>query len=335
MKVYRLETIDPQILADLLQQLGDLEPGTVLKVDKKKKSIIAWATLSDHLTISTLVERLDQSARSFEVIPLRRLDAEYVAGTISGLMGITNEEETKNPRSRYDYFYGFGMQQQQDEPKERGFRVEADLENNRLLVYANPVEMEEIRHLLQKLGELPDPQAVDDGVRVFELSPDDAPEDIQRRLKKLWRRDNALEFDEPQYKKKSGSNKASGSDSPADTSTAPSDSGPENDAKKAPETPGDATTSAEPETFDQLFAAATQRSVNELREKSEDVIAVADDQSENSHVPSEGTDESEPFEKQSAVQNQPAPVRLAITNDGSLIATSDDPEALAELEDIL
>lgn len=41
MKVYRLESIDPQTLADLLQQLGDLDPGTVLKVDKKKRSIIA------------------------------------------------------------------------------------------------------------------------------------------------------------------------------------------------------------------------------------------------------------------------------------------------------
>lgn len=42
MKVYRLETVDPQSLVDLLQELGDMDPGTVLKVDEDKKSILAW-----------------------------------------------------------------------------------------------------------------------------------------------------------------------------------------------------------------------------------------------------------------------------------------------------
>ena len=42
MKVYRLETVNPQSLVDLLQELGDMDPGTVLKVDEDKKSILAW-----------------------------------------------------------------------------------------------------------------------------------------------------------------------------------------------------------------------------------------------------------------------------------------------------
>ncbi|MFO1002579.1 MAG: secretin N-terminal domain-containing protein [Planctomycetaceae bacterium] len=196
MKIYRLESIDPQTLADLLQQLGDLDPATVLKVDKQKRSIIAWATLADHLTITSLVEKLDQSSRKIEVIPLRRLDAEYVAGTIRLLMG-KEEEKEENPMSRRYGFFDFGMMNNQDSVKEPSFKVEADTENNRLLVNANNIEMDEIQDLLIKLGELPDPNAANDGVRVFDLNPDEDLNEFRERLQRYWRRGNNLEFDLP------------------------------------------------------------------------------------------------------------------------------------------
>ena len=196
MKIYRLESIDPQTLADLLQQLGDLDPATVLKVDKQKRSIIAWATLADHLTISSLVEKLDQSSRKIEVIPLRRLDAEYVAGTIRLLMG-KEEEKAENPMSRRYGFFDFGAMNNQETANEPSFKVEADTENNRLLVNANNIEMDEIQDLLIKLGELPDPNAANDGVRVFDLNPDEDLNDFRERLQRYWRRGNAIEFDLP------------------------------------------------------------------------------------------------------------------------------------------
>ena len=195
MKIYRLESVDPQTLVDLLQQLGDLDPGTVLKVDKSKQAIMAWATLSDHLTITTLVEKMDQSSRQFEVITLKRLDAEYVAGTIRMLFDAEPKEESANNNRR---FYGyFDFNQQQDQKQEKVFRIEADIENNRLLVNANAIEMEEIRTLLIKLGELPDPNSSDDGVRVFEINSDEDLKDLQQRLQRYWQRGNPLEFDLP------------------------------------------------------------------------------------------------------------------------------------------
>lgn len=196
MKIYRLESVDPQTLTDLLQQLGDLDPGTVLKVDKGKKSIMAWATLADHLTITTLVEKLDQSSRQFEVITLKRLDAEYVAGTIRMLMDAEPKEENQNSNRRFYGYFDFNQNQQQ-ESKERSFHIEADIENNRLLVNANTIEMDEIRTLLIKLGELPDPNAADDGVRVFEINADEDLHELQQRLQQYWRRGNPLEFDLP------------------------------------------------------------------------------------------------------------------------------------------
>ena len=195
MKIYRLESVDPQTLVDLLQQLGDLDPGTVLKVDKSKKSIMAWATLADHLTITTLVEKLDQSSRQFEVITLKRLDAEYVAGTIRMLLDAEPKEEENNMRPRYFGF--FDPNQGQEKQKERSFRIEADIENNRLLVNANTLEMDEIRQLLIKLGELPDPNAADDGIRVFEINADENLHELQQRLEQYWRRGNRLEFNLP------------------------------------------------------------------------------------------------------------------------------------------
>lgn len=195
MKVYRLESIEPQTLTDLLQQLGDLDPGTVLKVDRQKRSIIAWATLADHLTITTLVEKLDQSSRKIEVIPLRRLDSEYVAGTIRLLMG-KEEPKESNPYERFGYF-DYGMMPNQQSEKEPSFKVEADTENNRLLVNASTIEMEEIRDLLIKLGEMPDPNAASDGIRVFDLNSDEDLDEFQQQLKRYWRRGNRLEFDLP------------------------------------------------------------------------------------------------------------------------------------------
>lgn len=65
---------------------------------------MAWATLADHLTITTLVDKLDQSSRQFEVITLKRLDAEYVAGTIRMLLDAEVKEEDTNTRPRY---FGF------------------------------------------------------------------------------------------------------------------------------------------------------------------------------------------------------------------------------------
>ena len=198
MKIYRLETVDPQTLTDLLQQLGDMDPGTVLKVDKNKRSIIAWATLADHLTISTLVEKLDQSSRQFEVIPLRRLDAEYVAGTIRVLMDKEEKQEDNSSRQRFYGFFDYGGGGgAQETAKEPSFKIEADIEHNRLLVNANSLEMDEIRTLLIKLGELPDPNSSDNGMRVFEINADEDLQELQQRLQQYWRRGNELEFDLP------------------------------------------------------------------------------------------------------------------------------------------
>ncbi len=82
MKVYRLATLDPKQLVASLLDMDALEPSTKLQVDENNQAIIAYASLADQFVIQSVIERLDGTGRKFEVIQLRRLDAESVAGSI-------------------------------------------------------------------------------------------------------------------------------------------------------------------------------------------------------------------------------------------------------------
>ena len=134
-----------------LKDLGNLDPSTRLEVDNVNKAIIVSGPLVDHVTVKSLIDKLDGSARQFDVITLRKLDADYVAGSIEFLMRGPNKD---NNRPRYIYDFGGGGNRQAD-AKDPGFQVEPDIKNNRLLLRANPIEMEEIRPLMVKLGEDP------------------------------------------------------------------------------------------------------------------------------------------------------------------------------------
>lgn len=344
-KVYPLQTVDPQTLVDLLTELGDMAPGTVLNVNKDKKSIVAFATLADHLTITTLVDRLDQAGREVEVIPLRRLDAEYVAGTIRALMGPKPKEENN---SRYSYYSRYSSSQNETKD-EKEFKVEPDIENNRLLVYANKVEMDEIRLLLQKLGEIPDPDAIDNGIRVFELSPSDSPQEVLDRLKQLWRGDNELQIDLPEIPTDSEQD-AEGSEAPERKDPADANTVTSNDAR----TPSGRMSA------DQFFAMLQRQ--DQVRSGTENRplrnTAVAAVEATDERIPeasfaglAQRRPESETspkkrkhmltFADEKGQSGQPdqshnrPPVRFSLSPDGQLVVTSDDKQALMEVEDLL
>ena len=187
MQVYRLATLDPETLVKTLQDTGDLDPTTQLQVDKKHKSIIAYASLADHMTIRTLVQKLDGSSRRFEVVKLHRLAADYVAGSITFMMGT---EEPKEERSRSSGWgwnpWGGSDRRQTEETDQDKFRVEADVENNRLLLWANEVEMTEVKNLLVKLGEISGPGGNPERVRVLDLEPGETTQQLLERIRRTW-----------------------------------------------------------------------------------------------------------------------------------------------------
>lgn len=170
-KVYRLSGLQPETLVKVLKELGSLDPTTKLEVDEKKNALVAYAPLADHLLITQLVERLDGTGRKFEVIQLRTLSAEYVAGSIITLMNGPEKQDDNSRRSRYYSWFDSGSSQQQDTTDK--FWVEADIERNRLLLRANDVELAEVKALLVKLGEIPTDQRYGTQTRLIPVSPEE------------------------------------------------------------------------------------------------------------------------------------------------------------------
>ncbi|HZZ26601.1 MAG TPA: secretin N-terminal domain-containing protein, partial [Pirellulales bacterium] len=178
-QMYRLVAADPAPIVAVLKDMGNLDPSTRLEVDNVNKAIIVDGPLVDHVTVRQLIEKLDGSARHFEVVQLRKLDADYVAGSIEFLLrGPT--KETNRPR------YVFGDYRQPDQSKDGGFQVEADTKHNRLLLRVNDIELQEIRALMIKLGEDPFGDTHGDNMRVIHAGPGRDTNRLLEQLQRVW-----------------------------------------------------------------------------------------------------------------------------------------------------
>jgi len=187
MKVYHLSTLDPDPLVKILNEVGDLSPNTRIQVDKDNNSLIVYGELADHVTVQSLVDRLDGSTREFEVLQLRRLRAEAVAGTIEYMFGGEKEEESNSRRSRYSYYDPYGSSSSNDKKKnKRPFKIDADVENNRLLIWANESELKEVSSLLAKMGEIPAGENNSARTRILDISSDAEADKVLERIQKLW-----------------------------------------------------------------------------------------------------------------------------------------------------
>jgi type II secretory pathway component GspD/PulD (secretin) len=296
MQVYRLAQLDPRKLADSLQELGGLDPTTRLEVDEANRAIIAYASPADHFTIRSTVEKLDSSARRVEVIPLRQLAADEVAGTIQYLMS-GRGDASSSPRGSYgymDFMYGspFGRRNRQEESRDE-FRVDADVANNRLLVRANDVELEEVVDILVKLGEIPRTAAASGLTRVLDVVPGENAPALLEKLQQDWR---AL------------------SPHPLILPTLPADP-PSADAPAAPPPAEPAPAAVGPQAA--IHTSLYKTALYQLA-ADEPVPGAPDDTA--AEAPAQPTAEA-------------APIVLSIGPDGRLVIASRDPEALAEFEE--
>jgi type II secretory pathway component GspD/PulD (secretin) len=184
-QVFRLYSIDPEKLIEIVSEMNVLEPSTHIRADEDNQALIVSGSAADRFIIGNLIKRLDGSGRSFEVLQLRRLDANEVAESIAFLMGTDKKDKDENSSRRYLY-YGFGGQQEEEKQQDE-FRVAANARFRQVLLWANESEMEQVRNLLIKLGELPPPGGSRQTVRRFEASP--GPETYQYllQLQRQWR----------------------------------------------------------------------------------------------------------------------------------------------------
>jgi type II secretory pathway component GspD/PulD (secretin) len=339
MQVYRMASLDPQKLVESLESLGGLDPTTRLEVDETNRAIIAYASPADHHTIRMTVEKLDGSARRVEVIPLRKLAADEVAGTIKYLMGGTEEKESSSYSRRYYDPWSYSSRRSSNDKQNDEFRVEADVVNNRLLVRANEVELEEVVSILVKLGEVPRLDGSGDMTRVLDIAPGDQTADFLNRLQRDFEvlAPNQLilpqiaDPDDADVPESKGSKPAASSaDSPEEKEASAEGQGGRDTAETQTTRPlnrsaqeGDKTT-AMPQVF---YRTALFESGDE---------STADNQVEpNAEVRS-----APPPALQRAFPNRrgeggkPAPIVVSIGPDGRIVLSSRDTRALDVLEDL-
>jgi len=224
MKPYRLATLDPDALISMLESVGDLDPQTKLESDKKNRAVIAYATPRDHKAIALIVQNLDGTDRELTVIKLRKLEADMVAGTIRALLvGEEKKQDNNNNYGRRFGFFGFGQQNQQEEQPATKFRVEADVVANRLLVFSNKVELEQVVKMLATMGEVPRKEGSGDTLRVLDVGTGEDEQDLLEKIRRAWpslgKDGNKLIIDVPP--KKPEKTAPSGNDDPTKDQPAP------------------------------------------------------------------------------------------------------------------
>jgi hypothetical protein len=373
MQIYRLASLEPEPLVKVLDEIGNLDPLTRLEVDKKNRSIIAYATLADHLTIRQLVEKLDGSDRQFEVIRLRRLEADYVAGTIEFMMG-GGEEKDKSRNNRYSpYYYSFSRQQEEPESPTGKFRVDADVEHNRLLLWANEIELQEVENLLVKLGEIP-ARGTRNTLRVLDLPAGAERDALLERIRRIWPGigPNELQIDpveEPRLRKpdvEDRETKHPGPDSRSretlDTRLSPHNPPPRRMDSWSVHNSGDAKEVTQGRTRDPSYGdsasghAGESGRVNSQRARTVPAVFSTNDGDlrdvegdedfkeellaffEGGEQDASKLDRSEPIEGPEhavAERRRPAPIRIVPTPDGRVGLASEDHQALDRLEDLI
>jgi type II secretory pathway component GspD/PulD (secretin) len=308
MHKYPIVGVDPDLVVKTLQEIGDLEPTTRLSVDKKNKVIIAYASLADQMTIDAIVKKLSGSERKFAVRHLRRLPADYVAGTISFMMAVEpkKKKERQNP-------WSWGGFQQTPEPAERPneFRVDADIEHNRLLLLANEIELTEVDNLLVKLGEIPGKGGSNETTRVIETGSAQETEELLDRIRRQWPSISPNPLVLPPAAPKKTPEPAPKTRTPSEEPAAPP-----------------ARTTMLP-LGGSVFRLAGQRS-----EVAADApVDKAYDAPAASAPPASQLPEKSPATAKNS-EKSPPPVNIAVGPDGKIIISSEDTQALDRLEEL-
>lgn len=301
MRKYRTTTVSPDVVVTALKEIGRLAPLTQLQTDKNSKTIFAFATATDHETIEAMIGKLDGSGRGLHVIPLsRRSPADQVAGTLQALMvGEKEKEEDDGRRRRYYYPWDYGNDDEEVDTGE--FRIQADLEHNRLLMWATDDEYDEAMGFLTQLGYVTLPGSGGNRVRVIEGTGD--PEQTARlleRLQRSWSGENPLIIN--------------GAEQPSEEEAAPP-----------------ATESEQPESDPQKDRLTLRRS----RDVRIAGVTVATQWTQTEREPADAGEETGADDGSTDVSTPPAPINVTVTPDGRLVITSEDPAALDQLEDLM
>jgi type II secretory pathway component GspD/PulD (secretin) len=335
-QVFRLASLDPEKLIEIVNEMNFLEPDTRIRSDKDNKAVIVSGSAADRFIIENLIQRLDGSGRTFEVLPLRRLDPTAVAESIAFLMG-NGEKKDENKNSRRSYYWGYDNEEEEKKDEDQ-FRVSANAPGRQIMLWANEQEMEQVRSLLIKLGELPPPGGNQQTTRVIDASA--TPETLLylQRLKSQWQQiaSNELElpsedqFVDPNDKQEETEDKEPSADAPTeekDTKAKEDDVDAKDAAVNWPAPSG-------PESTTQ-FTLVNQLGDDEQEDSGDNAPPLDQDKIRSSKDFDRvfGTGKKE--EPASAKSDGTDPITVQIDADGNLVLSSKDTEALDRLENLM
>ncbi len=365
-QAFRLKSLDAEKLIDIVTEMNVLQPKTHIRVDTDNSAVIVSGAAVDRFIVKELIDQLDGSGRRFEVLQLRRLAAEEVAESIAFLMGQEEEDDDDNQSRRY-YYYGYGGGGGDDKKEADQFRVAPNARYNQVLLWANENEMNEVRSLLVKLGELPPPGGNRETFRVVEAASTPETYEYLQRLKSQFEQMTGKEIRLPD--EENFASPISDPDETSDTDDGTDDENPDgkdqdendetsgesaDDESKSKNSEDDSPDPSEGQPVEPLAQPAASNlttGVSTVRGQllvTENEIATNDDGT--TEPPLTDTIESmEDFDRQfrdrirRSVEAQAAkdaeadetPIDIIVDDDGNLVLRSNDTDALDSLEELM
>ena len=170
-KVHPVNGFDPQAITELLlslQERGNLAKDARIQHEAAYNRIIAFASPEDQLTIAQLIESYRAEKRSASVIPLSTVKPQYAVKAVQLILK-NPERPSETPGVASD----------------GKFQIEADPDNNRLLVWATSDELQEVREFLISLGETFEQTDSQSQMHVLNVGASDVGQ-VTERLQKIW-----------------------------------------------------------------------------------------------------------------------------------------------------
>ena len=365
-EVYRLENFDPEAFIETVREMGGLSPLTQIRADETRGAVIVSGSKVDHLILEQLLEKIDGTSREFHVIPLRKLDAEYVAGSIKLMMGAEDTKEDDSRRSYYFNPYSSRSSSSSSKKSNDKFTIDADVEYNRLLLRCTSFELEQVEDLLIKLGELPRPGGNPSRRRVFETGDLEDSMLLIERLQKVWpsRGANELKIIPPAIEPKKEEIIPQGPNSPdvleplkpareADGKKSV-DGKPVKTAQWSPQRSGNPFLSGSQPLF--RTASQSQEVAEEPPKKAESANPVAPQDSSTPEIDKAAADKAlrklveriRAKQQENAIRSTPArdgtersenagppPIQIRLGANGEIYVESEDPAALDLLEEVM
>ncbi|MGB7347924.1 MAG: secretin N-terminal domain-containing protein [Pirellulaceae bacterium] len=337
LQVFRLASLDPEKLIEIITETNVLEPSTRLRADEDNNALIVSGSAADRFIISSLIERLDGSGREFEVLQLRRLKATEVAESIAFLMGQEKEEDKNSSSRRYYGYYGYGGNEEEKKETDE-FRVAANERYRQVLLWANESEMEQVRSLLIKLGEMPPPGGSKRTLRMVDASATPETYEYLLKLQQQWSSTSGTPLELPDKElfkdpikteieaSKDEMDDASEKESPSKDSKGDAKPKPDNSALD-----DDPVAVAKPE---QRFLVAMQPPADTNDTAANDSERTAPIRSAKDFDRAFRTKPSPP-EPTEESKGSKSTIRIEVDAEGNLILLSSDTKALDELENLM